>query len=88
MPLADPLEPIHLGATASDASWKVWNGVIRTKIPVQLRAGDQLKLTTGMDWSEAHRLTLDMLTRIEETRQRDTENAKAPTVYSVTLDRE
>lgn len=88
LPLIDPLVPIHLGATASDASWKVWNGEIRTKIPVQLKAGDKLKLSTLIDWSQANQLSLDMLTRIEETRRRDTENKSAPSVYGVTLDRE
>jgi len=74
LPLTDSLIPISLGAFASDASWKDWRGSIRTKIPVQLKPGDKLKLTTDLDWSVTGQLSLEMLTRIEETRRRDAEH--------------
>ncbi len=74
IPLTDSLIPISLGACASDASWKDWRGSIRTTIPIHLKPGDKLKLTTDQDWSVAGPLTMDMLTRIEETQQRDAEH--------------
>jgi hypothetical protein len=87
IPLADPMLPISLGASASDASWKDWRGTIRVKVPVSLKVGDKLKLTTQSDWSSVDLLALDMLTRLEETQQRDGEyKAGKPKIYDMTLD--
>jgi len=89
LPLIDSLIPIRLGAFASDASWKDWRGSIRTAVPMRLKPGDRLELTTDLDWSVSGPLTMDMLTRIEETRQRDAEHKfGAPRAHELVLDLE
>ena len=73
IPLVDPLLPCSLGSVASDGSWKVWSGLIRTRQPLALKPGDELVLTTTTDWVSADKLFLDMQRRVRlpETFDRD-----------------
>lgn len=91
IPLGDAMLPCSLGATASDGSWKVWGGCIRVRVPLTLKAGDELVLTTTTDWVSVDRLQLDTQRRVRlaETFNRDNAYADGSVyIHGMTLDRE